>query len=202
MKIICGIFSILFFSFCANARQLKADSISFKTLNQQRIETNKKGMIVLGSWAAINIISGGAGYFASNNDEWKAFHEMNVLWNIANGVIAIGGYMGAKKELAETMSCKNMLHRYEANKRLYLINAGLDVLYLGGGVLIAEHGKYKNNSARWQGFGKSIIVQGAFLLFFDSIMYASHQNKDKQWYRLLQGLCVTNDGIGLRYTAP
>jgi hypothetical protein len=188
----------LLFFVCWNsslAQELRADKASFVGLNQSRIHTNQKGMVVLGSWASVNILVGTAGYFIADYPEWKAFHGMNAIWNVVNGVIAVGGYYGAKKEMAASLSCNDMLHRYESNKRLYLVNAGLDVLYLGTGAFLIEHSKNEANPDTWKGLGESIALQGAFLLFFDSIMYASHQCRDKKWYKAVNGICFTGNGF-------
>jgi hypothetical protein len=183
---------------CGKAQTPHKDSIIH--LNLERVETNKKGMIVLGSWAAVNIAAGAAGYFIAKDDEWKAFHGMNAIWNVVNGVIAYGGYLGASKEAGKNEGSVKMLRNYEADKRLFLLNAGLDVLYIGSGVFLREHAYREKDPAVWKGFGNSVALQGGFLLLFDGIMYASHQSKDRKWYRLMEGVCVTGNGIGYRYS--
>ena len=50
----------------------------------------------------------------------------------------------------------------EAFRRLLLINAGLDLLYIATGVVLSTR---RDNLAR--GFGPAIIIQGIFLLVFD-----------------------------------
>lgn len=173
---------------------------SATVLNKARIRTNEHGMKALGAWGAVNLVSGVAGMLSAKDDEWKAFHEMNAIWGAVNGGIAIIGYAGSRKELQEQLSCSKLLQRYEGTKRLYLINAGLDVLYVGTGALLWQHGDHTSSSpAMWRGFGKSLVVQGAFLFVFDNIMYASHVKRNSQWYRLVEGLCVTNNGVGLNY---
>lgn len=175
-------------------------SDSAMVLNKALIRTNQHGMKVLGAWGGLNLISGVIGIAAAKDDEWKAFHEMNAIWGAVNGGIAIMGYAGSRKELEEKLSCSKLLQRYEGTKRLYLINAGLDVIYMGAGGLLWQHGDHTaNNAAMWRGFGKSLVVQGAFLFVFDNVMFASHQRRNNQWYRLVEGLCVTNNGVGLNY---
>ena len=177
-----------------------AQTPSFESLNSRRIETNKNGMIVLGSWGVINMAGGITAYLAtSDNNELKYFHGMNAIWGATNTLIALGGYMGAKKEAAQKLSCGDALHKYEATKRLYLVNAGLDVLYIGTGVVLDIKAEDMNRPFMWAGFGKSIAMQGIFLLLFDGTMYTLHQRQDKKWYKLLQGVCVTGNGIGWRY---
>ncbi|MBA3828946.1 MAG: hypothetical protein H0X33_08415 [Taibaiella sp.] len=173
---------------------------SFDSLNTIRIHTNQKGMKVLGTWGVANIIEGGIGIATAKNNEWKSFHEMNLAWGAVNTGIAIAGYFGARKELDKKVTCSQALQNYESYKRLYLINAGLDIVYTGAGLVCIEHAKNTTlNKDTWNGFGKSLVIQGAFLFVFDNIMFASHQKRNTQWYKLLQGVCLSGNGIGMNY---
>ena len=174
----------------------QAQEISFTTLNNKRISTNKTGMAILGTWGVVNSAAGAAGYFIAGNKEAKAFHGMNAIWGATNALIAMGGYAGARREAKEERSFSDGLQRYESVKRLYLVNAGLDVLYIGTGALLALEADRFNQPEMWRGFGKSFVVQGAALLLFDGIMFAAHQRQNKDWYRLLSGIKVTPNGIG------
>ncbi len=178
---------------------LQAQQLSFDSLNRKRIKTNKIGMIHLGAWGAVNVVAGGAGYFIAADDEWRAFHGMNAIWGATNALIAVGGYTGAKKETGKSYTASEALHRYESNKRLFLINAGLDVLYIGTGVTLNAYADDFGNPAMWHGFGKSIALQGIALLIFDGTMYTLHSKQDKNWYKLLQGVTFTGNGVGYRY---
>lgn len=180
------------------AQNFKADSASL--LNAERITTNRDGMHVLEAWGLANVAGGAAGYFATPNKEWKDFSLMNLSWGVVNAGIAYMGLGGVRQEMVNHLNCNDMLQRYESNKRLYLINAGLDAVYIGTGLFLWEHSNTVTNHAElWSGFGKSIALQGLFLLIFDSTMYASHQSKNKRWNRITEGLCITDNGIGLRY---
>lgn len=197
-------FTLLFMSLSFSQllyAQQNVFSDSAQVLNEARIRTNQHGMKVLGTWGIANIAAGGIGYFTAKDDEWKAFHEMNAIWGVVNTGIAVMGYAGSRKELQEKLSCSKLLQRYEGTKRLYLINEGLDVLYMGTGALLWLHGDNTAHSpAMWRGFGKSLVLQGAFLFVFDNVMFASHQKRNSKWYQLLQDVCVTNNGLGLNYT--
>lgn len=53
-------------------------------------------------------------------------------------------------------------------QKILLFNAGLDVGYMLGGVYLLERGKREvKNAERLRGFGRSILLQGAFLFVFD-----------------------------------
>jgi hypothetical protein len=176
------------------------DRSPFRELNNTRIKTNTTGMKVLGAWGTASLVTGAAGYFIATDNEWKAFHGMNAIWGATNLLIAYGGYAGARKEAKTDISCDKALHRYESNKRLFLINGGLDFVYIGAGLLLTTNANNFNNPATFRGFGRSITIQGIGLLIFDGTMYAMHQKQDKKWYKLLQGVCVTGNGLGYRYT--
>ncbi|MBL7682130.1 MAG: hypothetical protein JNK00_02125 [Flavipsychrobacter sp.] len=199
MRIVAAILFSIVLMHC-NAQSLKINDAAFVQLNNKRIATNKTGMTILGAWGAANIIGGVAGALASTNQEWKSFHTMNALWGTVNIGIAGIGYMGARKEAGQILTCDKMLGRYESGKRLFLINSGLDIIYIGSGMALISYADDLDNPARWRGYGKSVAMQGIFLLVFDGTMYALHQHNNKQWYKLLEGICVTGNGVGLNYT--
>ena len=190
--------------FCLLSSALRANAQtvtdSFSLLNKQRIATNKTGMTVLAGWGALNVVAGTSGYFAAKDKEWQSFHQMNALWGVVNMGIAGAGYFAAKKEATRTYTAGTSLARYESNKRLFLINAGLDAVYMGSGVYLLERGRQSTkHPARLRGYGKSILLQGAGLLAFDAIMYGCHQHSNKRWYRLLSGLQLSSNGVGMHY---
>lgn len=190
----------LMLTYASGARSLGFQS-SYDSLNTLRIKINTTGMKVLGGWSVLNVATGAAGYFAAGNREWKAFHGMNALWGAVNLGIAGMGYVSARKEIDAHYDCGDMLHRYEVNKRLFLLNAGLDVLYVSSGIYLQKHAKtVGTDAAVWRGFGKSVTMQGIFLLVFDGVMFSMHQHQDKKWYRVLNGICVTGNGVGFRCT--
>jgi len=205
---VCGVkikYAIFILLLLAALSSANAQEISFKdtvaAYNTDRLKINKTGMEVLGSWGIINIAGGGIGYFAAKQDEWKYFNEMNVLWGVVNTGIAAIGLGGVRKEMAKSMTYKQAYDRYVANKKLYLVNAGLDVLYIGAGVgLAAYSNSAKNNEPIYIGFGKSFVVQGVFLLLFDNVMFATHQSANSKWYRLMDEIRITNNGLGYSCT--
>lgn len=194
------IFICLFSSVALGQRKSFTDSSA--VLNNLRIKTNDNGMVVLGSWGVANIVAGGIGLASARTTTWKSFWGMNMVWGVVNTGIAGMALMGDRKEMQQQLSASGMLHRYEDTKRLYLINAGLDVLYVGTGIFLSEHSHRAGLShpETWRGFGRSITMQGLFLLVFDNTMFFQHQNADKRWYKLMSGVCFTGNGIGYNYT--
>ena len=152
-------------SFCQN--------YSLTVFEQQRIGYNKKGMLVLGSWSAANIIISA---FAANTSNRQAhyFHQMNIIWNSFNLGLATLSYLSATKEKTDNLNLTNVLGHQNKTAKLFLFNAGLDVAYITGGFYLKEK-SYKNaDPDKLKGYGNAVVVQGGFLLLFDAIMYTLH----------------------------
>ncbi len=165
------------------------------------MKINKTGMQVLGAWGIANIAEGGIGYFTAKQDEWKYFHEMNGLWGVVNTGIAMVSLKAARKESKQKLTFQEAYARYHGNKKLYLINCGLDVVYIGAGVGLVKYSEStKNNPALFSGFGKSIALQGAFLLLFDNVMYTTHARYNSLWFRIMNEIHVSGNGVGVIHT--
>lgn len=178
----------------------KAQSTDFTELSHQRIETNLRGMKVLAGWGFANVVAGVSGNLIAEDKEWKSFHQMNGLWGIINLGIAGAGYYSARRELSKSYEPSLALSRYESTKRLFLINAGLDVAYTATGIYLLEHAKNTTkHQETFRGYGKSLLLQGLGLFAFDAVMFASHQHKNKHWYKAIEGLSFTGTGIGYYY---
>ncbi len=72
---------------------------SLEQFNKERIQTDKRLMIGLGSWATTNFVVSGIGWATVPSGEAHYFHQMNVLWNTVNIGLAVPGYLKAKKAL-------------------------------------------------------------------------------------------------------
>lgn len=176
-----------------------AQDMGYETLNDKRIKTNKAGMLVLTGWGGANLVGGITGYAIADDPEWRSFHGMNALWGGINGTIGVLGYLGARKEANKSFDKDEAYERFKQSKKIYLINAGLDVLYIGTGAAFIGFSDEFQTPSRWRGFGKSIIYQGAVLLVFDTIMYGLLQSDNKQWVKLVSGIQFTGNGIGYVY---
>ena len=158
-------------------------------------------MTILGAWGVANIADGGIGYFMAKQDEWKYFHEMNAVWGVVNTGIAALGLANGRRERAEKINAMTAYERYKASKKIYLINSGLDVLYMATGLGLTKYAETaKQNAAIFNGFGKSIVMQGAFLFIFDNFMYTTHARYNSKWIRVMDELTVSTNGIGIRHT--
>lgn len=192
--------AILFLVLSASATKAQQfDKAAFQQQFARDMQMNRTGMTVLGTWAGANVIGGVTGYFTANNTEAKAFWGMNAIWGATNMGFAAMGLWGSKKEKNMPYTCDKMLQKHEFYKNLFLLNAGLDLGYIGTGLVLNAYADDFDNPAMWHGFGKSIAMQGIALLLFDGTMYTLHKQRDKKWYKLVEGLCVTRNGVGFRY---
>jgi hypothetical protein len=134
--------------------------------NATRMDTNATGMLVLGGWAAANMASGTAGWILAEDERWKSFHQMNLMWNTVNAAIAIGGYIGNTNKDPASFGLAATLDESFGMSTILALNIGLDVGYMAAGAYMWERGR-RIESDRWRGWGQSVIAQGAFLFVFD-----------------------------------
>jgi hypothetical protein len=139
-------------------------------------QINTTGMYVLGGWAVTNIAGGAIGW-ANSNGSAKYFHQMNVFWNTVNlGIAGFALYNNLNADIS-MLSADEMLSKHIKTENLYLINAGLDVVYIGTGFLLKHFSTTKpNKQDLLKGYGNSVILQGGFLMAFDLVMWAVQRN--------------------------
>lgn len=138
----------------------------------ESMQMQRKAMYVLGSWATINIISGAYGTF-KNNGKTKYFHQMNAGWNTVNLAIAGFSLLSLSQSDPAGMSANEIFGEMNGLDKFLLLNAGLDVGYIAAGAWLWDRG-IRKNSERLEGYGRSLIIQGSFLLLFDAAFYLLH----------------------------
>lgn len=142
--------------------------------NRERLQINKTGMSVLLGWAGLNLAVGTWGAFSAEG-RWKYAHQMNAGWNVVNAGIATAGLIGATSTDPASLGMAETIREGYSIEKILLFNAGLDVGYMAGGAFLNERG-VRQDSDRLVGYGRSIMVQGAFLFAFDLVLYWLHQN--------------------------
>ncbi|RKH60117.1 DUF6992 family protein [Corallococcus aberystwythensis] len=165
--------------------------------NAEAVRVNQTAMGILFGWAVLNIGTGVAGHFASEG-ETRAFFQANAAWNVVNLVIAGLGYHGQATADPATWDLARSLSEGQRMEKLLLLNAGLDVGYIAFGGLLWERGLRKD-SERLRGWGKSVLMQGAFLLVFDGVLTFLNARLNGQ---LTARLVPAPDGVGLMLTWP
>lgn len=152
----------------------------------QSLRLQNRGMLVLGTWAVANMATGAYGW-KNTTGEWSRFHQMNLFWNVVNGSIAgIALYSNLNTDLS-LLSGEEMMGKHLQTEKILLINAGLDVLYMGGGLLMRHMSTRSDKYADLlKGYGNSVIMQGAFLFVFDLVLYAVLSNHRTDFLPQLQ----------------
>lgn len=169
----------------AATAQRVTPSTDLREFSEQRIRHQKTLGLALGSYALANIAVGSIAA-GRTTGETKYFHQMNVYWNLFNLGIAGAGLLGSRKNAGdETLG--EAIKQHQNMKQVLLFNAGLDVAYVVGGAYLCERAENKPDKGdQLRGYGKSVMVQGGFLLAFDVVNYLIFKNRgDKQQLRLV-----------------
>ena len=130
-----------------------------------------QGMGVLGLWALLNlVVSGYRVTQVSPRHEAFHFHLMNAGWGLVNAVLAAFGIIGTHPGLTTGITLGSLLADQLHLENLLLLNAGLDVAYVAVGFWLRALALIPETQAseRLAGFGRSLWVQGGFLLLFDA----------------------------------
>jgi hypothetical protein len=119
-------------------------------------------------WSVLSIVIGLALQF-SRSVQARGFGQQAATWGAIDAGIAGLGLRGAAKKLDDPAAYALATQAKERRNlgRLLWINAGLDVLYMFGGLALARRDDPDNKG--WFGHGWGIVVQGAFLFLFDLI---------------------------------
>lgn len=171
---------------------------SLGEFNEQRLQVNKVGMIVLGSWAIGNMGVNGALLSDPSSNEQGHFYRMNIFWNVVNLGLAIPGLRYSIITDPSTLSLAETANEYHQMSKILLLNAGLDVAYITGGFLMKEMAKTREKKRDiLNGYGRSLILQGGFLLAFDIVMFTVLQSQNKALTNFLEHVQVNTNSVGL-----
>jgi hypothetical protein len=167
--------------------------------NELRLKTNTNGLTILGTWALGNIAVGSI--MASRTEgEAKYFHQMNLGWGAVNAAIVGFGYYAAIKTDPSSFTLFETIHEQHQMQKILMLNIGLDAAYMLGGAYLLERAKTDlENTDRFNGFGKSIVMQGAFLFLFDIGFYAVHSMNNSKLEPFINGLSFTGNGFNWVY---
>jgi hypothetical protein len=141
------------------------------TFGETSMAANNTGMYILGGWAIANMAAGGFGW-ATLEGEKKYFSQMNLFWNVVN--LSIAGFALCSNFSTDLISAgtDEILAKHLKTEKLFLINSGLDVGYVGAGFLMRHLSvKSEKRADLLRGYGNAVILQGGFLLVFDLVMY-------------------------------
>jgi hypothetical protein len=136
---------------------------NFFTYQRQRLR------ILLGWGLGSTLI--GLPLIISPSPFWRSFGLQATSWGLIDALLAIFGIAGAQRKATRTevgeLGEEEALAEARSFRRILLINAGLDLLYIGGGITTARRAAGRPDR---QGMGLGIAAQGLFLLIFDSLL--------------------------------
>ena len=120
------------------------------------------------AWGVGSIV-GGAGLATSRRQDLRQIGLQAIVWGAIDAALALSGRRGARNSLHLDPSSERRSGTQEAARfqRIVAINAGLDLLYIAGGLRLAQTARH--NASRY-GTGVGIALQGAFLLIYDSLL--------------------------------
>lgn len=177
---------------------LFAQENELKAFNERKDQIGKRSMYALGGWAVGNFAVSGAMIGFSSGPE-RHFHEMNIYWNVVNIGLAGLGILGSRKQ--KDRNVLETINAQHSTEKIYLLNAGLDVGYIFGGLYLTELAhRTPAQFDRFTGFGQSIILQGGFLLVLDTAMYFIYKNQRKNKLQpILENLDIGLTGFRMRF---
>ncbi|WP_223653318.1 DUF6992 family protein [Hymenobacter psoromatis] len=134
-----------------------------------------RGLGILGVWALLNLVASGYQLPRTDRREWLYhFHFMNCLWAFINAILAAVGILRTHPGAPLAgFTAATALADVHSTSQIFLINAGLDVGYLLVGLWLLTHAARPgaNRPERLYGYGRSVQLQGGFLLLFDAVMW-------------------------------
>jgi hypothetical protein len=143
------------------------------TVRDESADLQSGSMQLLLGWSVGNLVTGGVGAALTDDPELRAFALGNAAWNTVNLGIAVGSLASLPRTRART-DPDEIARGARSLENALLVNGGLDLAYLGGGVALLAVGKHRGRDDL-RGYGESLLVQGAFLLAFDSVLWARHR---------------------------
>lgn len=129
------------------------------------------GMGVLFLWAVGNISISAYSLFRKPvpTEKRLAFYQMNLAWGLVNSMIVVWGITHPPFD-GVLASIPDLLKEIQEIKSIFLVNVGLDMVYVMVGYFLFRRNSGKR-PLRTKGFGQSILLQGGFLFLFDLILW-------------------------------
>jgi hypothetical protein len=185
-----------------SAQIVANDSIQLplpEAVAMERIDITRNYMTALGAWGLLNVVQGSISATNTVGPE-HYFHQMSAYFNTVNVGIAVAGFLGIKKQLLKSNTSATEIQAQRKIQKILLINSALDVGYFATGILLRNNG-IKNLNPKTQGYGGSIMLQGAFLLVYDLLQYGAHHKNSKRLGQKIGiwSLGPTPSGMGLSY---
>jgi hypothetical protein len=134
---------------------------------EQFLTEQKKAMAMLAGWAAASVASGAMLWATAGKDDYaRAVGIQTLAWGAVDGAIAGFGGFNAYRQNGLDKPATHWEAEGKKMRRIFLVNAGLDVLYIATGAALVGFGK----TDFVRGTGAGIALQGGFLLAFDTAL--------------------------------
>ena len=160
------------------------------------LDINRSGMYFLGGWALSNMAVGTYGWIRYEGDT-KYFQQMNAAWNLVNAAIATYALFNIAGTNVSLMTDNEIMRRQIRSENIFLINAGLDLLYMAGGAwMIHASSQREKHRDLLKGYGQAVILQGAFLFVFDLVKFGIQYSHRQNFISELN-LGLTPNGVGM-----
>jgi hypothetical protein len=169
----------------ALALTLSAEPFDLMQWNKERLQTQRIGLGVLGTWAVGNMAVGAVGAGLATDERVRWFHLGNLLWNTVNLTLATVGLVSDWNTDASIFNAKDSLKASSSTVTIYGVNAGIDLGYLATGAFFWQRGSTMHD-ARMVGFGQALVLQGAFLAVFDVVMAVFHGSLNSKLFDAAQ----------------
>lgn len=165
--------------------------------NKSRNKKTTRGLQFLGGFAIANMGVSGYMYYNTKGVD-KSFHEMNVMWNSVNTVIAVASLLPKDKN---EMSLSKTLSWQSNTEATYIAAAALDLVYSTAGLYLTERAKTDfTNHDKYKGWGNALIYNGGFLFLFDTGMYIAHKRNGKKLNKMMDKVSLSTGSTGIKLT--
>jgi len=131
-------------------------------IGNQRLAQQDKAMWILLGWGSLNLAGGS---LLALNRTHRDFYIMMAGWGLVNAGIAAFSLLSPEAYDSSTLFSQ-VLKDEQLFNRILSINSGLNIGYIATGFCMASMGK----STRIRQFGTAIMIQGAFLAVFDTVL--------------------------------
>lgn len=134
-------------------------------------------------WAVLNMV-GGLWMQQQRNKFWRGIAMQSISWGAINaGIALIGSFFSRRRYNNHDNPYKSDITAGEERnlRRALWVNAGLDVFYVLGGLLLAWTRGRRDRLMRGNGWG--VVIQGGFLMLFDvvhALIMSADDHEDNQ----------------------
>ncbi len=139
------------------------------------LAVERQHLVVLGGWAGANLAGASLGLALADTPAARTFHGTNAAWNVVNLGIAVAGGVGvAQRTRAGPPDLATLERQHRGLQTALAVNLGLDAVYIGtGAVMWGAGGDVRGLDVA--SMGRSLVLQGAFLVVFDAVFLARHR---------------------------